>query len=241
MPPEKPAIAPRGTFQDDRASEDEPATRRFVNGASAAGAPYRDSVAALRARRSALLDELEQIDRALAPTRQDESKPTPADRALSEPDWLGALAREPWGRPVIASLVALVLAVVALQQVVSYAANAPSFVREDASVVAVGDARFVVARTLLDRLATGRFERTALAPVVEDDVVVGLRIESSGRDEVSALGLEDGDVVLAVDDHALARPDGARRAFETIRLSPEFDVLVRRGDRMLHLHYLVVG
>lgn len=241
MTTEKPAFAPRGTFQDDSPSTEPGPERPFVNAPRVSPDPYRDTVAALHARRRALIEELEEIERALAPELRAPTAPTPADRVLSEPDWLGALSRARWARPLLGGLATLALVVLAAQQFVTYATRPAVLVHDDASVVEVGGARFVVARTLLDRLASGRFRSTTLSPVVEKGVVVGLRIEAPERDEASALGLYDGDVVIAVDDHEIARPDGARRAFETLRLSPEFDVLVRRGDAIRRLHYVVVG
>ncbi len=241
MTTEKPAIAPRGTFQDDSPSTEPEPERPFVN-ASEAAHPYRDDVAALRTRRRTLLAELEEIDRALAPPRPASSAPpSPADRLLSDPDWLGALSRAPWLRSALGGGVALVLVVLAAQQLVTYAARPSEISHDDARVVVVDGTRFVVARTFVDRLAGGRLGRTALAPVVEKGVVVGLRIESSGHDEASALGLRDGDVVVAVDDHEIARPDGARLAFQTLRVAPEFELVLRRGDVVRRMHYVVVG
>lgn len=239
MTTEKPAFPPRGTFQDDSPSKETGAARPFVNGSSD-GAPYRDAVAALHARRRALIAEIEEIDRVLAPPPP-LGAPTPADRALSEPDWLDAIVRAPWLRPVLGGLVGVVGVVGAIELAASHASEPPAFVHHDVSVVEVDAANFVVARTLVDRLATGRFSRTALAPVVEKGVVVGLRIESNGPDEASALGLRDGDVVLAVDEHAIAAPDGARLAFETLRLATELELVVRRGDEVRRLRYHVVG
>jgi hypothetical protein len=160
--------------------------------------PYRDDEAMLRAR----CERLERENAWLA--YRLERAPTPAPR----PPW--AIAA-PW-------LLVAVLGVLALSMT-----QRDLVVHRGVGVVRVSTDRFFVTRAWVERVVRA----VPVMPDVFDGEIVGLRIAES-TELTDAFGVRADDVVMAVDDHWIRDPDGARDAWSTARTAEHFAVTVRR-------------
>ncbi len=230
--------APRGTWNDDSASEQGGESRRSVSG------PYRDPMDAARARRAALKREIDDLDERLARREQAGRELLAIDREVH------AVARP---RAATVALRSIVRGVVGLAPGflcgalvvggVDWAPRPVAVVAHDTpSVVRLDGQRFVVARSALDRLVATTAEGARVEPYVEKDTIIGLRLGGlAPGSELRDLGLADGDIIVAVDDHDIARPNGARDAYRTLLTAWRFELVVRRGDRLRRLSYEVVG
>lgn len=228
--------APRGTWNDDTSSERASEPRRSVS------APYRDPLQAVRLRRAALAREIDAIDRQLAERASLAAELVALDRALHAPPRVPvALVRaaRAAARFAAAGIVAGWSAALALAIV-----HPPDRDREPAPVVVVPaetvvrahePSVFAVSRRDVDAVIA----RTDVEPVVERDVIVGLRITRPGDAEGDTLGLRRGDVIVAVNGHELVHPDGARLAFETVRTAPAFVLTIQRDGMSRRLRYEV--
>jgi hypothetical protein len=103
-----------------------------------------------------------------------------------------------------------------------------------AGVRATGEGTFEVDRALVDQViaSPAALARTRVQPVMEDGEVTGFKIYGVRRGGVlSAIGLENGDVLHAVGDLALTSPAAALQALPTLRRARHLTLrLTRRGQ-----------
>ncbi len=235
MPTENSENVPRGTWNDDNASSGEATARRSVSG------PYRDERDTMRARRAALEREMREVDLLLEAQTRVERELARASGALSSasrPGRLATIAR--WAsRAVMASMPALLVGAALLVYVLPMREPPRTVVHVGPSVLRVARDQYVVERQVVDSIATNRGGTVLLEPVVEKDAIIGLRIVTFPW--MRELGLERGDVILAVDDRDIAAPDGARAAYDAIRVQDHFEIVVRRQGEVRHLRYDMIG
>lgn len=237
MPRETSENAPRGTWIDDTASDHPSDSRRSVSD------PYRDPTDSIRARRKSLARELDEIDRQLDARVSVAKELASIDRQLRSASRLSRLAvAARWLSGSLSPMVVALLGCFVIGELAEQHATQHVVISHDVpGVVRLDAERFIVARSMVDRLLTSGSERTRLDPVVEKNTIVGLRVIASPGAETSDLGLFDGDVIVGVDDYDIARPNGARAAYDVVRWAPRFVLIVRRGDRVRRLSYDVVG
>jgi hypothetical protein len=228
--------APRGTWNDDSSSERAGESRRSVSG------PYRDATEAARLRKAALLREVDELDGWIRRRERAASDLIALDRALRPPETPRFVALRAIARG-LGTLVPAFLLGAFVSGLATYAPTPVAIVAHDTpGVVALAGQRFVVSRSIVDRIVATSGAGARVGPYVEKGAVVGLLVDSlAPASELRELGLFEGDIILAVDDHVIARPDGARDAFATLRTAWAFDVVVRRGDRLRTIRYEVVG
>lgn len=237
MRPESPEIAPRGTWHDDIASRERDESRRSVSG------PYRDATDTLRARKALLEREVDEIDVSIARREREARELASVHRALrAPPPGMTRVLAGSVARGLVSFLVpfALGAATFALAE-----GGVPSVVvaaHETQSVMRLGGQRFVVARGIVDQLVATGGEGVRLEPYEDGGAILGLRVASlASSGSLAVLGLREGDVIVAVDDHRIAAPDGARDAFATMRTAWHFDVVIRRDKQERRISYDVVG
>jgi len=160
--------------------------------------PYRDDEATLRAR----CEALERANLALE------------GRLASAP----IRAAQPSSTRVLPWVLVAALAVTALSM-----AQRDLVVHRGAGVVRLSADRFLVTRACIERVVRG----VPVVPDVLDGDIVGLRI-AEASELTSAIGVREDDVLVAVDDHWLRDPDGARDAWSAAGSAEHFTVTVRR-------------
>jgi len=237
MHPDHSENAPRGTWNDDSASERSSDPRRSVSG------PYRDPMETIRARRAALDRELRDLDAMIEKRARAIGELPAAERALRRRGpWAAVMNVARWvSRGVAVTAPAILVGMgllVWLQGFDRPVAFAP-VTHAGPSILRVGRDQFVVERSVIDAIVGNRDGCVLLEPVVEKDAIVGLRLVTLPW--MSELGFERGDVILAVDDRFVAAPDGARDAFDAIRIHDRFDILVRRRGEVRTLRYHLIG
>jgi type II secretion system protein C len=103
-----------------------------------------------------------------------------------------------------------------------------------AGVRQVGDGAYEVDRALVDRVVAspGALARTRVQPVEQDGAVVGFRLTGVRRGSLpTAIGLENGDLIHAVNDLPMTSPAGALEALQALREARHLRVqLTRRGQ-----------
>lgn len=229
--------APRGTWNDDSSSEGSGESRRSVSG------PYRDATEAARLRKAELLREAGELDAWIRRRERVATDLLALDRTLRPPETPRFVALRSIARGLGTLVPAFLLGGAFVSCLVTYAPARVAIVAHDTpGVVALAGQRFVVSRSIVDRIVATRGAGARVAPYVEKGAVVGLLVDSlAPASELRELGLFEGDIILAIDDHVIARPDGARDAFATLRTAWAFDVVVRRGERLRTIRYEVVG
>ena len=226
--------APRGTWNDDSTSSFDPKSRRSVSG------PYRDATEAMREKRAELAKEIDGIDQQLRERAHLAREIATLDRQLSAMSRSSQLAFA--ARWLTRGGMALVVVLSAMNLFITYAPRHTQVIAHMApGIVRLDDGRFVVARSMIDRLIANDAAEVRLDPVVEKNVIVGLRVAAVSDGETRELGLRTGDVIVGVDDYEIARPDGARAAYELVRTAMRFVLVVRRGGDLRRFAYEVVG
>jgi S1-C subfamily serine protease len=108
--------------------------------------------------------------------------------------------------------------------------------RADQAVFAGEDVRILRIRlsaSALDRLTSSRLSR--IVPQRQGDRTVGVRVQGIAPDSpASDVGLENGDLLTAINGYALERPEVAIAAYESARRDRMAVIeLVRRGRRVV--------
>jgi general secretion pathway protein C len=103
-----------------------------------------------------------------------------------------------------------------------------------AGVRQLGDGAYEVDRALVGRVVAspGALSRSRVQPVEEGGAVVGFRLYGVRRGSLpTAIGLENGDLIHAVNDLPMTSPAGALEALQALREAPHLRVqLTRRGQ-----------
>jgi hypothetical protein len=221
---------PRGTWNDDIASGTPADPGRSVSG------PYRDGTETVRARRARLERELDEVDAILA---RDAKEARAIARAASHGGALGARFATGMLWTFRSLYVLAPIAWIAVLMFHAFTLASTSVTRVAPGILRIGPDERVVTREVVDAILGERAGSVLLEPVVEEDAVVGLRIVTLPW--MRELGLRRGDVIVSVDDDRIAAPDGARRAFDTLRIRDRFDLVVMREGETIRLRYDLLG
>lgn len=115
---------------------------------------------------------------------------------------------------------------------------APSMIR------ALGRGRYVLSSTTLQRLIEGpqTLMRSArIFPEVVQGRTVGVRVGGIAPDSVlTALGLQNGDVLQRVNGFDVTSPDRCLEAYATVRQQDRLVLQLQRGGRLTLLEYIIV-
>jgi general secretion pathway protein C len=118
----------------------------------------------------------------------------------------------------------------------------PSVEARDDGVRQTGPRSYEVRRGAIDRVLGGGVARSwpRVVPVERAGGPIGIRLAGVDRDgPLAAIGLLEGDVLLAVNGRSLATPDAALAAYTTLRAADHVRLAVDRGGRRVELDYLI--
>jgi general secretion pathway protein C len=99
-----------------------------------------------------------------------------------------------------------------------------------------------VPRSVIDRLLAGGVTPPwpRIVPQGRNGALVGFRVFGIGHDSpFAAIGLADGDLLLAVNGRSIATPEAAMAAFAPLRAERHIWLEVERDDRRLRMDYFI--
>ncbi|HSN81688.1 MAG TPA: type II secretion system protein GspC [Polyangiales bacterium] len=105
----------------------------------------------------------------------------------------------------------------------------------------VNDTNYNLSRTMLNKVLdnAGRLIGiAAVSPKIENGQSVGLEIRGIRPDTLlTKLGLENGDILEAVNGQPLGSPDAALGAYTTLRTADKFNLSIRRNGQSMMMNY----
>jgi general secretion pathway protein C len=112
----------------------------------------------------------------------------------------------------------------------------------DGEVRKIGAHSYEIRRAVVERVLAGRQApgSARVVPQARDGQVVGVRLSGIGRDSpFAAIGLADGDLLLAVNGRSIATPSAALEAYAALRAADHIWLAIERARQRIRIDYTI--